>query len=1117
MSSYGNEINFNETPLKIKNYVFDEEKDDLLTLGKFLVDFKYLVKNECNLNIINNTNINVSININNFNPENAKEERHISNTKDIIDKNKSNIDINKINHLKNQVENILDGSKNKIRGIKEDKPIKIIENKSIIKSNDKAPPENKSFKIIDYIELNEKEDIILNKSDNKYNNTFCIGIFISGLASPIQLTSIIENSDDFISPCGHAECSMFPSIPPSLLNTYINRNYKDFQNLSQSVSNMCFPLGIKPCFSCKFIDNKVENPPEPQKTFFNVIKNERNECYYLATLQYFIKMTFKEYIEKYKFNPVEYVLQKVKTINNKDKKFKNNMKNLSNLMNNTQVLIPESVSLISKFPFFMSMEKCLRCIISLNKKEDMDDLVNHIINEVPSPKKGFQIQFFIPKIEKPIILNYKYNIFLSNQNNDNNLNNVTRSCSQINMKILLEKISIENIIMIFQLLVLEQKILFIENDYQTLSEITTVLLELIYPLIWVNPFIPILSTKTVPFLQSPVPFVMGIDEYLLKYAIKLKYVNRINTLESGIIIFNIMTNEFISNKKMKKISKKDIFKDFKLPIMHSKIREFIEKELKEIKKKIKNDIEIDNQIRTVFLKSMIMLMGDYNNFIFYTKDEIPLFSKDAFVQSHKEKSSQFFLYEMVKTQIFNQFLLNEKQLSTLIGAHKLNNTNIFDEELIDTSYFKKLITKYQDLVNSEKIRNRALSSKKIKRTKKIINQPKDTNINNILNNLKDIDSDEKENTLIKNRIPFEEPQEKEMSRVNSAKRIIKFDDKIIVNKKGKEIKMEEEEIKTVLLYPYFIKKTFNNIDEVTQENIKNEIDIYSEKNNMKYLIQNLEHVFIRHSYKFNNIIQKRKYLYSIKNNYNEKRNSINANNKIIIENNINKIDLNKEDHNMIKNIFTMCYTNKERISKAQLNLLGKIFLNEDNKKFFAELILPNINLKKKKYHKLLTPNSFEDLSKLLHISLQFLTSNEYNTCRLLTISLFVYYKIHNKEITYLYQNFIRGIKECRLWLSDEFWANFFKLEYDDDLKNKDDKIYLQKFNFNESTNINYALDNETIFFETLSFTAEIMIKLELSTKFVINTFTNKILNKYQLSKDKINYFIQHILNMFNKL
>lgn len=59
---------------------------------------------------------------------------------------------------------------------------------------------------------------------------------------------------------------------------------------------------------------------------------------------------------------------------------------------------------------------------------------------------------------------------------------------------------------------------------------------------------------------------------------------------------------------------------------------------------------------------MIMLIGDYNNFLFYTEDEIPLFNKEAFVQSHKDKNSQLFLGEMVKTQIFNQFLLNEKQL-----------------------------------------------------------------------------------------------------------------------------------------------------------------------------------------------------------------------------------------------------------------------------------------------------------------------------------------------------------------------------------------------------------------------------------------------------------------------
>ena len=55
-----------------------------------------------------------------------------------------------------------------------------------------------------------------------------------------------------------------------------------------------------------------------------------------------------------------------------------------------------------------------------------------------------------------------------------------------------------------------------------------------------------------------------------------------------------------------------------------------------------------------------MLIGDYNNFVFYTEDEIPLFNKEAFVQSHKDKNSKLFLGEMVKTQIFNQFLLNKK-------------------------------------------------------------------------------------------------------------------------------------------------------------------------------------------------------------------------------------------------------------------------------------------------------------------------------------------------------------------------------------------------------------------------------------------------------------------------
>ena len=89
----------------------------------------------------------------------------------------------------------------------------------------------------------------------------------------------------------------------------------------------------------------------------------------------------------------------------------------------------------------------------------------------------------------------------------------------------------------------------------------------------------------------------------------------------------------------------------------------------------------------------------------------------------------------------------------MIGSHKLINSNIFDEELVDTSYFKKLIAQYQNLVNSEKIRDRAFSTKKIKINKKNKYESEDINIKDyIINNLKEVDSDEKENSRKKNSI-----------------------------------------------------------------------------------------------------------------------------------------------------------------------------------------------------------------------------------------------------------------------------------------------------------------------------------------------------------------------------
>lgn len=71
---------------------------------------------------------------------------------------------------------------------------------------------------------------------------------------------------------------------------------------------------------------------------------------------------------------------------------------ISNSLNNNNVFIPESISLISKYPFFISMDKCLRCMISL-QSEDMNNLINHLVNEVPSPKRIIRLNFLYLKLE----------------------------------------------------------------------------------------------------------------------------------------------------------------------------------------------------------------------------------------------------------------------------------------------------------------------------------------------------------------------------------------------------------------------------------------------------------------------------------------------------------------------------------------------------------------------------------------------------------------------------------------------------------------------------------------------------------------------------------------------
>ena len=63
-------------------------------------------------------------------------------------------------------------------------------------------------------------------------------------------------------------------------------------------------------------------------------------------------------------------------------------------------------------------------------------------------------------------------------------------------------------------LLLEQKILLISDDYDTLTKVSLNLISLMYPFPWINIYVPILSHKLIKLLESFLPFFFGMHKSL---------------------------------------------------------------------------------------------------------------------------------------------------------------------------------------------------------------------------------------------------------------------------------------------------------------------------------------------------------------------------------------------------------------------------------------------------------------------------------------------------------------------------------------------------------------------------------------------------------------------------
>ena len=766
-----------------------------------------------------------------------------------------------------------------------------------------------------------------------------------------------------------------------------------------------------------------------------------------------------DFEKKYKINPLkEYI--KFKNVNDNDehfdtKKFEHHFKIITQFIDNETVLIPECMSLVSRFPFINQMENCLKTMINLDN-DDLNNLINHLTNEIPVPFRNQKILFYIP---------YNPSVFQLVCPFRPSMVNFT-TCN------ILKYLSIENIIKIFHLILLEQKILFIHNDYQILSYISFALVNLIYPFNWVNPYIPILSLSTVQFLQSIVPFIMGTDEFLFNYSIKNNYIGLNN--ENKIIFVDIENDEITINVEhiMKKryLFNKDVIKTLKLPEFPEDIRKFLKYRLKEIKK-IHNDYIVEEKIRDTFLKVLVMMFGNFQVFIFTTND-MPIFNSESFLLT-KDKDKNFY-NEIIQTQNFNQFLLNENDI-TIRKRNKMTEIlnepygKQYDNLLIDSSLFnikaRKHINEIEQLLYNPKLRSRSIK-KEISKTKKNHFESEYKNSSHHLETETSLSHSRGLNLIKKNSLFNTD--------LNDTNNSTKKNDNPYIEK-------------TTLIFPYFIESPMD--DTIDREQIEifinNEINKKnSENKDKKKKSKNI--IEGNKIYKINEVKDiYRRYFYNISiPPKNEIKNKIMRRKKSFSTNDLQKYKQIDEIQLILDWFNTICNEEFE-MKKIKIENINNLMKKQKNREYFANLISQGYTLNDD-FKKSLLNRSYEEMLKIITFILNIITEREYDSIKLYTIAIFSYFTYDkvNKKIKYIYQDYINSNIKCIFWGENEFWKNWFVK----DLNNGE--IYI----FDEENDI----DNQYLPYsiKLLLKIYYFMVRLNLDNEFIHELIFNSLASNY---------------------
>jgi hypothetical protein len=582
---------------------------------------------------------------------------------------------------------------------------------------------NNNTNILEYEEVPFSETVLISK-DFISQDFFCDAFFISGL--PMTRAKVIPDSEHFIPPCKHQRCGILPAYKPEVLNKFPEQDLRNFE-ITQPTASLCFPFGIKLCYS------QDEEQIKPLKPYMNIITHDKGE-HYMYIYYYYQKYDYFQFKKIFDFDPVKDQFhfnkliqliekacpEKASKSQNASKndhsreeskfsqlelKIQDNLDVCSEFINSDYIYLPYAACLISKYPYSKEMETSLNVILhsafkSNSPVEEINKLLINLIYEILVPPLNSKLLFFLPYC--PTSVEIKSSIY----------QDIPIFICSTHIDILLDYFSPENILYIYHMMVLGQQILFIDNDQSVLAKVSQAFMAILYPFKWVCAYIPVLGEDTVKFLQAMMPFIMGIEYNLLNTAKSYitednifivyidqnhiepssyfrlnkkfnqknlsKYINQMlpelpveckNEILDQVksikkdhdtekFVTNFENNQHILNMSTEK-PKKSKFTQLFSKNSNSKL-DIRKKDHCDLKKK-ENTTKLIKKLRKVFLKSMVMMIGDYQKYVSYI-EELPLFNNESFIDSRPEKYHNFYS-ELIHSQNFRYFLQTKDQLA----------------------------------------------------------------------------------------------------------------------------------------------------------------------------------------------------------------------------------------------------------------------------------------------------------------------------------------------------------------------------------------------------------------------------------------------------------------------